>query len=66
MNKTKWIEDLLALKVKNANEQLKGQELADALNLLILDYQNLNKEELSDDVRAVQESVRKDFNSLSE
>ncbi len=66
MNKTKWIEDLLALKVKNANEQLKGQELADALNLLILDYQNLNQEELSDDVRAVQESVRKDFNSLSE
>ena len=66
MNKIKWIENLLALKVKNANEQLKGQELADALNLLILDYQNLNKEELSDDVRAVQESVRKDFNSLSE
>lgn len=68
MNKIKWIEKLLALQIKNANEQLEGAELINALNLFILDYQNLLewKEELSEDVRAVQESVRKDFNSLSE
>ncbi len=68
MNKIKWIENLLALQVKNANEQLKGEKLIDMLNLFILDYQNLLnwKEELSDEVKQVQESVRREFNSSIE
>tara|TARA_R110000751_G_scaffold54496_1_gene117282 strand:+ start:149 stop:289 length:141 start_codon:yes stop_codon:yes gene_type:complete len=46
---------------------LEGEELVGVLNLLILDYQNLLKEDiLSEDVRAVQESVIKEFNALSE
>lgn len=43
MEKIHWIKLLLDQKVKNANEQLKGQELADVLNLLIWDYQNTLK-----------------------
>ena len=67
MNKIKWIWGLLANQVENANAQLEGEELVGVLNLLILDYQNLLKEDvLSEDVRAVQESVIKEFNALSE
>ena len=65
---TEGLELLLAQKVTNANEQLKGQELADDLNFLIADLFNLlkNKREISQDVKDVQNEVITKFNSLSE
>ena len=67
-NGTEGLELLLAQQVANENEQLKGQELADALNILIADLLNLlkNKREISQDVKDVQNEVITKFNSLSE